>query len=102
MGLKARLIKAIINNDTNAVSTCLAAGADPNGYEDYAKITPLHISVAFKSIGSAQLLLAYGANPLAEDQEGFTPIDEACARQDSEMSALFLAYISNQYRKYLH
>ncbi|KAE9420673.1 hypothetical protein Angca_006420, partial [Angiostrongylus cantonensis] len=36
-------------------------------------ITPLHVACAYDCLAMVQLLMHYGANPLAEDNSGRTP-----------------------------
>jgi ankyrin repeat protein len=74
------LIQAISDEDVEAVKSLLQKGADPNAFEDEAKIRPLHF-IAQKSSMPAlritELLLHAGADPLLKSDDGETPIEIA-------------------------
>jgi ankyrin repeat protein len=84
----SKLISAIMKNDVHKVSHYLKNGVDPDGYEDKARIRPLHFSVAYGAYDSAKLLIEAGADPLAESEEG-TPLDLAHEQDDKQMLLLF-------------
>lgn len=68
------LIDAVIIDDEKQVKNLLLRGVDPNGYEDSAKITPLHYAALNNSINSARLLIEAGSNIFAKtDLEEYTP-----------------------------
>jgi hypothetical protein len=73
------LIEVIDNENINAVSRLLAAGADPNGIGDRNAISPLGLACNKGNIEIVKLLLEYGANP------NFVP--------EGQMSALSYAVI---------
>jgi hypothetical protein len=50
--------------------------------------TALHTAAGSNQISAAHFLLDHGANPNAKSNRGFTPLDIADARQDSNMVAL--------------
>jgi ankyrin repeat protein len=69
------LIDAIIQHDINTVKNLLQQGANPNLCEDKANLTPLHFAVIYRSPGIIPLLLAAGADPNIQNEDGFTPLD---------------------------
>lgn len=58
-----KLIKAIVKDDFKTVATLLNQGANPNGYIDEDKISPLFFAAQSNALQSAKLLLAAGADP---------------------------------------
>lgn len=72
------LFKSVSNQKLDMAETLLQFGADPNTrtgvyIDGPGDVTPLH--EATRSRALVELLLKYGANPLAKDSEGRTPID---------------------------
>lgn len=87
--LTALLIDAIVIDNCDAVRMLLEQGADPNGFLDEDNVTPLHFAAEYNSIGSAQLLLAAGADREAETAlDGETPLDIALLHQHKEVIRL--------------
>ena len=54
------LIEAVLKNNFEKVADCLKQGANPNGYEDWAKVRPLHLAVLNNALESAKVLVAAG------------------------------------------
>ncbi len=75
--LLKELIEAVEIDDATATEELLQAGADPNGSEDWAGLTPLHFAAQANALQSAQLLLKAGANPAFRTADGMTPFDVA-------------------------
>jgi ankyrin repeat protein len=74
----------------------LHGGADPNA-GDVSGVTPLHwLSCRPWGIGVAQILLEWGANPMAEDNQGRTPFDSAL--RTSFMFGSAMVTLLNRYR----
>ena len=88
--LSEELFKAIKENNTEVVALCLEQGISPNEYEDWAKIRPLHFAVANNAYETAQILIAAGANPFAEDAEGESPFELARVLDNKRMTSLFI------------
>lgn len=61
------------NHDFEVVEFLLKVGANVNGRSDSG--SPLHKACAYRHLKTVKLLLAYGANPLARDEDGRTPSD---------------------------
>jgi ankyrin repeat protein len=71
----------------------LEAGADPAAVAANAmRVQPLHSAAASRNVDAAQLLLAAGADPNAEQQDGFLPLDAAVQNGDEPMQELLLAH----------
>lgn len=81
--LLADLIEAVMRNDVNAARQSLESGADVNGCEDDVNLTPLHVAATNRAVECVELLLLAGANPIAETDEGETPLD--CAKVGSKL-----------------
>jgi ankyrin repeat protein len=84
-----KLIEAVIANDQQTVSRLLAEGANPNGFIDRDKLTPLFFAVQNHALAAAFLLLAAGANPHYYCKAAqTTPIDLAKQYENPEMLTL--------------
>lgn len=97
-GLTQQLIEAIVSNNLNKARRCLARGANPNSYEDKAKIRPLHFAVLYHALECAKLLMTVGADPLARDHDGQTPFDLAQELNYPEVLHLFKIVSQNNNR----
>lgn len=91
--------QAVESNDSQKVKVYLNMGISPNSHLDRAEIRPLHVAVAYKAFKTAKLLLAAGADPLVEDEEGETPLDLAKACQYEKMIRLFERDSKNFFNK---
>ncbi|MBI4472880.1 MAG: ankyrin repeat domain-containing protein [Acidobacteria bacterium] len=56
------------------------------------KITALHSAIAAGRLDLAEMLLIRGANPKAQGEGGFTPMEEAKARRREDLVKLLLRY----------
>lgn len=72
----ADCVESIVEGVPALLSRYLAAGADPN-LADANGCTLLHIAAAEKRLLAVKMLVQAGANVLAEDRFGLTPIDTA-------------------------
>lgn len=79
------LFLAAQNNQASRIKKCLTHGIDANCFEDSDNITPLHVAVIFKAYSAATVLIEAGANPLAKNIEGITPLELANEIQDRKM-----------------
>jgi truncated hemoglobin YjbI len=59
------------------VAELVRAGADVNLAGGVSRATPLHQAARFGNLRVAEALLKAGADPLARDKRGFTPLDRA-------------------------
>jgi len=82
------LIEAVIIDDVAKVQQLLEKGVNPDGFEDEAKVRPLHFAAQHNAIGSAQLLIAMGADINAQTTDGMTPLKVAIIHSHYEIIAL--------------
>lgn len=61
---------------------------NPNGWEDQAKVRPLHFAAQHNTIASAKVLIKAGAMVSAETSEGITPLEIAILHSHPDMVAL--------------
>lgn len=79
--------------DGPTVGMLLEAGADPAAVADNPmRVQPLHSAAARRNVEGARLLLAAGADPNAEQQDGFLPLDAAVQNRDEAMEELLRAH----------
>ncbi|KAK6495290.1 hypothetical protein TWF481_003316 [Arthrobotrys musiformis] len=91
---------AAIGGFPDVVECLLKAGANPNGMS-YLK-TPLHVSYGSRDLGHdglnsrrvASLLLGAGADPKAQDADGFTPLNTAVVKNNSDVVKALLPHYS--------
>jgi uncharacterized protein len=77
----------------DAVRYLIEQGADVAAVaRNPMRVQPLHSAAASRSVESARLLLAAGADPDAEQHGGWTPLMAARRHGDQELIALLLAY----------
>jgi len=86
---------AACDGDDAAIQKLLAKGVSPN-VSDYDRRTALHIAAAEGNLSTVQLLISAGADVLAKDRWGHTPIDGAHESTHKEiMAALRTAGTNN-------
>jgi ankyrin repeat protein len=90
------LIEAIIRKNIKGVRELLEEGINPNSCEDRARVTPLHFAAQNNALKIAKLLIAAGADIVAENKEGDTPLDIAVRANNREIIDL-LRQIPNQW-----
>jgi uncharacterized protein len=79
--------------DGPTVGMLLEAGADPAAVADNPmRVQPLHSAAARRNVEGARLLLAAGADPNAQQQDGFLPLDAAVQNRDEAMEELLRAH----------
>jgi ankyrin repeat protein len=79
------LLNSILKKDLPSMKKLIEDGVNVNGYEDKAKIRPLHYAVQHNFIEGVEQLLAAGASPNAENSDGETPLDIAKAYQNQAL-----------------
>ena len=67
------------------IEALIQMGADVNVQARGRRSTPLHFAGGMGHLGVVQCLLSHGANPLARDEDGWTPSDVAARMMSSEM-----------------
>ena len=71
----------------------IRAGADVNAYSrNRFHAAPLQSAAAARQLEAAQVLLAHGANPNCQGEEGYTPLHEAAATGQVELVRLLLRH----------
>jgi uncharacterized protein len=76
-----------------AVRLLIDAGADVGAISRNDKqVQPLHSAAANGDVDACRLLLEAGANPSAQQQGGYTPLDEAVHAKKKELAALLREY----------
>jgi uncharacterized protein len=79
--------------DGPTVAVLLEAGADPSAVaENPMRVQPLHSAAASRNLEGARHLLAAGADPNSEQQDGFLPLDAAVQNGDDAMQELLQAH----------
>ncbi len=86
-GQDAVLEEAIIADDGAAVNTALSGGANVNARGTFG-VTPLAFAVGTGKERAARALVAAGANPNLEDEEGDTAVTLAVGRYKSQPDLL--------------
>ncbi len=71
------LLDSITNANLDEIHKLIHQGVNVNGYEDAAKIRPLHIALQYHASDVIKVLIAAGADPHAETSDGMTPLDIA-------------------------
>lgn len=71
------LLDSIIAHDLDKIKALIEKGVDVNGYEDHAKLRPLHFAVQYNFKAAIKVLIEAGADPFAQTSEGETPLDIA-------------------------
>lgn len=66
------------NANLDMIAILVRNGADVNVTDGYLR-TPLHRAAQFGHVQAVQLLLRLGANPNAQDENGWTPLDRGRA-----------------------
>lgn len=95
------LIEAVMIRDINKINLCIQGGVDVNGYEDMAKLTPLHVAVNYSNYECVDLLLKNGANPFAKTDEGETPLDFIKCYSQCEIIRLLVKAMAKKKKKEL-
>lgn len=71
--INKKLLDAVIDNCFYSVKQLLEKGADPNYYEDSAKIRPLHFAALYNSLDVIPLLILAGGDLYATTDCNDTP-----------------------------
>lgn len=82
------LLDSILDHDLVKVKTLIRQGVDVNGYEDHAKLRPLHFAVQYDFLSAVEALIAAGADTTAQTSDGETPLDIAKLYKNKVMIAL--------------
>lgn len=86
--LLEELLDGILEHDIEKVKSLICQGVDVNGYQDCAKLRPLHFAVQYDFMPGVKSLIAAGANPFAQTSDGETPLDIAKLYKNETMIAL--------------
>jgi len=77
--------RAAIEGNVPEIRRLLADGAKADDHDLLTLETPLHFAANRESLEVVQVLLEAGANPVAKDTSGMTPLGNAAGRYDVEM-----------------
>jgi ankyrin repeat protein len=88
--LKAAIEELAEGGPIEAVVLLLRHGASVDGPAVGAEATPLLVAVSLRLLNAAQILLAAGADPNANDDEGDSPLRLSVEQSDCAMVALLL------------
>ncbi len=72
--INKELLQAVISKRLRQVKQLLERGADPNYYEDSAKIRPLHFAALYNAVKIIPVLVAAGGNMYATTESNDTPL----------------------------
>lgn len=85
------LFDAVLAGDREAVKSQLAAGADPNPFDDEGR-TPIMVAARNGRADLVRLLLEAGADPELTDSIGESPLIMAAAHGHAEVCKLLLPH----------
>ncbi len=77
--------KACAGGDSNMVKALIRAGSNVNATEKFFNRTPLHLAYDRGNVELAEILLAAGADPFIQNEEGDTPIDLIDSEESAEL-----------------
>ena len=86
--INTALLDAVIDDQETRVCWLLEHGADPNFFEDIARITPLHFAAHHNALNVVPLLVMAGAKLSSLTDEGETPVAVAKRHGYHEMVRL--------------
>ncbi|KDR18062.1 ARF GTPase-activating protein GIT2 [Zootermopsis nevadensis] len=75
--LSRQLHSSVRTSNLETSLRLLSQGADPNYFHEEKGTTPLHVAAKAGQVSQAELLVVYGADPGAEDNQGKTPVEYA-------------------------
>lgn len=95
--------RACCSGSTEIIRYALAHGADPNGYDDFLGMYPLHALATYPATipasdlpvdltNEVQMLLAAGADPVLHDRYGRTPYEVAVEYHQNDLARLLQEY----------
>lgn len=87
------LIDAVMESNVDKVKEFLEEGSDPNFYEDMVRVRPIHFAAQRQGTDALEvmkLLIAAGADPKAETDDGVTAIDLAISLKNDAMIKFLL------------
>lgn len=73
--LITNLIESILNYDHEKLLYYLKLGVNPNYYQDWSKVRPIHFAIANNNSKAVQYLIQYDANPFLLDADGTSGIE---------------------------
>lgn len=86
-----RLIRAIYEQDVLSLRLVLDDGLEPSVVMDSNRNTGLHTAARKGWIEGMELLLSYGANPLATNEYGFSPLHDAASTGERRPVEILIA-----------
>lgn len=93
--LNQQLLDAVINNQAETVKSLIEQGADPNCYEDEARICPLHFAAVYDCADVVPVLITAGANIHALTEHSDTALSVAKRHENTRtVAALSKFYCS--------
>ena len=92
--INKELLDAVIANRCKIVKYLLEKGADPNYYEDGAKIRPLHFAALYNSFAVIPMLVLAGGDLDATTECNDTPLQIAERHNHREAAILLKKFYS--------
>lgn len=93
-GAEPCLIGAAVKHNAAVAEALITAGADPSAQSPRSGKTPLHHAAQNRSLEVVEVLLAAGANVLARNLEGRTPLHSIHSGTPRQRAAFITAFVA--------
>lgn len=99
--LTKELRDTMLTGDVTTIKSLIIAGADVNTKIDSMHISPLHVATRRDSVELVDILLSNGANILAKDKRGATPIHIALSGNFEKSGHFLFQRLANYHSEWL-